>query len=314
MGDPLPPGMSIGSVIFLVVLHVVFAAVHFFIAYGRRYRKPGAHSEEDLRSLMKESYQSGLIDGTELMLVDNIFQFSDTTAREIMIPRTDMICLNAAMTLQQSKEVAITHMRTRYPVYEWDKDNVIGFIHMKDLIREHPASETDIRVLIRTVTTVPETMPISTLLKLMQRQKSALAILIDEYGGTSGLVTLEDIMEEIVGDIQDEFDPDGSRLEKREDGCYSMSGMTLIEEVNSFFGLRISSDDYDTIGGWIYSRNAFPPVPGQVVDYGEGGRTYSFMIEEVNRMRITRIGLKLSHPDGLRNPAAPNGHNEEELK
>lgn len=248
--------------------------------------KDSAHTEDEIRILMKESHKNGLIDNTELTLVDNIFDFAETNAREIMIPRTEMICLNTNLSLADNKKIALEQMLTRYPVCENDKDNIIGFVHIKDLLKDTTHSLNDIRQITRPITTVPESMQISTLLKLMQKRKSQISILIDEYGGTSGLVTLEDIMEEIVGEIQDEFDEEREQLEKRDDNSYSISGLMLIEEVNSFFGFDIETDDYDTIGGWLYSKIEIPPTNNQRVNYPGG---YEFVIEETDHLRISRI-------------------------
>ncbi|WP_425455506.1 hemolysin family protein [Cohnella phaseoli] len=245
-----------------------------------------AHTEEEIRILVQESHKSGLIDNTELTLMDNIFDFSETNAREIMIPRTEMSCLYGNLSFQENRAIALREMHTRYPVCERDKDNIIGFVHIKDLLKVPDNAILDIRDLLRPMTTVPESMPISALLKLMQKKKTQIAILIDEYGGTSGLVTLEDIMEEIVGEIQDEFDEERPDVEPREDNTYSINGMMLIEEVNSFFGLDLPTDDYDTIGGWIYSQIENPPKKNQFVVAEEGFR---FTIEETDHLRISRI-------------------------
>jgi CBS domain containing-hemolysin-like protein len=254
-----------------------------------------AHTEEEIRILVKESHKSGLIDKTELTLVDNIFDFAETNAREIMIPRTEMSVLYGNLSFEENKSIALREMHTRYPVCEKDKDNIIGFVHIKDLLKVSDNSIHDIRDVMRPMTTVPESMPISTLLKLMQKRKSQIAILIDEYGGTSGLVTLEDIMEEIVGEIQDEFDEERPDVEKKDDHTYSINGLMLIEEVNSFFGLGISTDDYDTIGGWIYSQIENPPKKSQFVMSDEGFR---FTIEETDHLRISRVTVtKLAESD-----------------
>jgi len=245
-----------------------------------------AHTEEEIRILMKESHKNGLIDNTELTLVDNIFEFAETNAHEIMIPRTDMICLYTNLSFEENKNIALKEMHTRYPLCAGDKDNIIGFVHIKDLLKATDGSVRDIRELMRPMLTVPETMPISSLLKLMQKKKTQIAILIDEYGGTSGLVTLEDIMEEIVGEIQDEFDEERPDLEKKDEHSYSISGMMLIEEVNSFFGLDIPTDNYDTIGGWMYSQIEIPPTKWQSVEV-EGG--FQFIVEETDHLRISRI-------------------------
>jgi CBS domain containing-hemolysin-like protein len=203
-----------------------------------------------------------------------------------MIPRTDMICLYTNLSFEENKNIALKEMHTRYPLCAGDKDNIIGFVHIKDLLKATDGSVRDIRELMRPMLTVPETMPISSLLKLMQKKKTQIAILIDEYGGTSGLVTLEDIMEEIVGEIQDEFDEERPDLEKKDEHSYSISGMMLIEEVNSFFGLDIPTDNYDTIGGWMYSQIEIPPTKWQSVEV-EGG--FQFIVEETDHLRISRI-------------------------
>ncbi|MFN0225653.1 hemolysin family protein [Paenibacillus sp. KR2-11] len=248
-----------------------------------------AHTEEEIRVLMKESHKSGFIDNTELTLFDNIFDFSETNAREIMIPRTEMGCLYANLSFSENMDIALNEMRTRYPVCDPDKDNIVGFVHIKDLLKAQ-TKVTDIRSILRPITKVPESMPISTLLKLMQKKKSQIALLIDEYGGTSGLVTIEDILEEIVGDIQDEFAPEQRpSVELREDSSYSIDGRLLIDEVNDKFGMEIESEDYDTIGGWIYSQVEIPPKQGQSVRYGD---TYEFVIEETDDLRISRLTVK----------------------
>ena len=253
-----------------------------------------AHTEEEIRILMKESHKSGLIDNTELTLVDNIFEFAETTAREIMIPRTEMNVLYANLSFEENKKIALQEMHTRYPVCENDKDNIIGFVHIKDILRADGKQPESIREFLRPITTVPESMQISQLLKLMQKNKTQIAILIDEYGGTSGLVTLEDIMEEIVGEIQDEFDEERPDIERKDDRTYSINGLLLIEEVNSFFNLDIESDDYDTIGGWIYSQIEIPPKRGQGVLYKD---THKFVIEETDNLRISRITVRLIKDD-----------------
>lgn len=256
-----------------------------------------AHTEEEIRILMKESHKSGLIDNTELTLVDNIFDFAETHAREIMIPRTEMVCLYANLTFEENQAITLKEMHTRYPVCDGDKDNIIGFVHIKDMLKVTAQGLHDIRPMTRTITTVPESMQISTLLKLMQKKKTQIAILIDEYGGTSGLVTLEDIMEEIVGEIQDEFDEERADIERKDDGSHSVNGLMLIEEVNSYFGLDISSDDYDTIGGWLYAQIEIPPSRDQKVYHPDG---YDFIIEETDHLRISRILIrKLDNNENL---------------
>ncbi|WP_405113504.1 hemolysin family protein [Paenibacillus sp. FSL K6-1217] len=244
-----------------------------------------AHTEEEIRILMQESNKSGLIDNTEMTLVDNIFEFADTMAREIMIPRTEMICLNTHLETEENLEIAFDGMRTRYPVCDGDKDHILGFIHVKDMIRDKAPHYHE---LIRPILTVPESIQISSLLKVMQRAKTQIAILIDEYGGTSGMVTLEDIMEEIVGEIQDEFDEERPGIEKLGEDEFSVDGLMLIEEINDKLGIHMETDDYDTIGGWLYSKlEVNPPQKGQSIEFDN----HLFVVEETDNKRISRIKL-----------------------
>ncbi len=253
-----------------------------------------AHTEEEIRVLVKESHKSGFIDNTELTLFDNIFEFTETNAREIMIPRTEMACLYANLPFEDNMEIALREMRTRYPVCDPDKDNIIGFVHIKDLMKSNGAL-TELRSIVRPIAKVPDSMPISRLLKLMQWKKVQIALLIDEYGGTSGMVTLEDILEEIVGEIQDEFDPDErARVEKKDEFNYSIDGLMLIDEVNDQFGLEIESEDYDTIGGWMYSQVELPPKHGQSVVYQN---EFEFVIEETDDLRIARLTVRKLQTD-----------------
>lgn len=264
-----------------------------------------AHTEEEIRILVKESHKNGLIDNTELTLVDNIFDFAETNAREIMIPRTEMICLYCNMSFAENKEIALREMHTRYPVCETDKDSIIGFVHIKDLLKVPDSANPDIRELVRPIVSVPESMPISALLKLMQKRKTQIAMLIDEYGGTAGLVTLEDIMEEIVGEIQDEFDEERPDIEKKDENTYSVSGLVLIDEVNQLFNLEIPTDNYDTIGGWIYSQIEIPPKKNQVVETEDG--SVRFIIEETDHLRVSRVTVVKLDESEWEEPRAETG-------
>lgn len=254
-----------------------------------------AHTEEEIRILMEESHKQGYINMTELTFVDNIFEFAERNAREVMIPRTDMVCLYAQDTFWENLETALEEKLTRYPVCDPDKDTIIGFVHIKDLLAAVARGEKPaIRELVREITAIPEFMPISELLKLLQRTRSQIALVVDEYGGTAGLVTVEDILEEIVGEIQDEFDEERSTVELREDGSYSVDGRLLLEEVNHVLDSNLESDDVDTIGGWVYSQVEMPPQVGQTII----AEPYQFMIEEVDHVRINRILIrKLEQPD-----------------
>jgi CBS domain containing-hemolysin-like protein len=250
------------------------------------------HTEEEIRLLVKESHKGGFIDNTELTLVDNVFEFTETVAREIMIPRTELACLYADRTFDENMEIATAEMRTRYPVCDPDKDNIIGFIHIKDILKSRDGLDS-IRSIVRPIMSIPESMPISTLLKMMQKKRTEVALLIDEYGGTSGLVTMEDILEELVGEIHDEFDEERPSIEKKDEHTHSVDGLLHIEEFNDYFGLDIATDDYDTIGGWVYSQVEIPPKKNQRVAF----KGYEVIVEEVDHMRVSRLVVRKTAED-----------------
>lgn len=251
-------------------------------------KEEALHSGADIRLLVEESHGNGSLDHTEFMLVRNIFSFSETSAREVMIPRTEMICLFAQLPYRENMAIALEEQLTRYPVCDPDKDNITGFIHIKDLLRPG-VEEKGLRSVIRPLISVPETIPISSLLGLMQKRKTQIALLIDEYGGTSGLVTAEDILEEIVGEIQDEFDEERPAVEAAGADIWSVDGLLLLEEVNKRLGLGLVSEDYDTLGGWLYAQLESPPHRHQRIR-AEG---CELMVEEVDHLRISRVLIRL---------------------
>ena len=251
-----------------------------------------AHTEAEIRILMEESHKQGYIDKTELTFVDNVFDFSDRHVREIMIPRTDMVCLYLEDSFEENVDKALQEHLTRYPMCLEDKDNIIGFLHIKDLLRSlYAGKKPDLRTLVRQAPVVPETMPISNLLKLLQMRRSQLAIVVDEYGGTAGMVTIEDIIEEIVGEIQDEFDEERPVVEKRGETTYSVDAKLLLGEVNDILEMNFDIENVDTIGGWLYAQVESPPRIGQKATFSGD----EFFVEEVDNVRITRVLVKLNH-------------------
>ncbi len=245
-----------------------------------------AHTEEEIRLLVNESHKSGHIDQTELALVDNVFDFSETVVREIMIPRTDIICLYLNDSFLENLDTIRSCRHSRFPVAREDKDDIAGFVHASDFyLAALSDEEPSIEQLLRPVLAVPESMEISQVMRMMQKRRSQMAIVLDEYGGTAGLVTMEDILEEIVGDIKDEFDknerPD---IEKTEKGL-SVAGKVLLSDLNEQLPFALESEDVDTVGGWIYSQENEGVAVGHVVEY----ENYSFTVTAMEPNRITRI-------------------------
>ena len=248
-----------------------------------------AHTDEEIKLLVEDSYKHGLIDQTELTFVDNIFNFSEKTVKEIMIPRIDMACIFIEDSFDEIINFALEEQLTRYPLCRDSKDNVIGFIHIKDLYRLKFEGNENIEEIIREIKFVPESLSISELLKTFKEEKSQMAIIIDEFGGTSGLVTVEDILEEIVGEIQDEFDDDGEEdIRKTENGSYIVDGKVLIEDINELLNTDIEDENIDTIGGWIYFQLKSYPKIKQKIKYNN----YEFIILKCDRKRISKVLIK----------------------
>ena len=245
-----------------------------------------AHTEEEIRVLMEESHRQGFIDKTELEFVDNVFDFADLSVREIMIPRTDMVCLDLEDSLEESIEMAMEERLTRYPICDGGKDNVIGFLHIKDFLQTLYKKEApDLRKLARHALVVPEAMAVSRLLQTMQQERSQLAIVVDEYGGTAGMVTIEDVIEEIVGDIQDEFDTDRPLVEKKGACLYSVDAKMLLEELEDILEVAIDEEEIDSVGGWLSAHVDNPPRIGQKATFGDA----QFFVEETEGVRVTRV-------------------------
>lgn len=219
-----------------------------------------AHSEEELRMILSESYKSGEINQAEYKYVNNIFEFDDRIAKEIMVPRTEIITLYNDGTIQEFIDIVKEEKFTRYPIVDGDKDHIIGMINIKevfsDFVKKRKSPSTSLKPYTRPVIRVMENVPIHDLLVKMQKERIHMAVLMDEYGGTSGLVTVDDILEEIVGEIRDEFDIDEvPSIRKIKDGHYMFDAKVLVKEVNDLLGIHLNEEDVDTIGGWILTEN-----------------------------------------------------------
>jgi hypothetical protein len=292
---------------FVWILNTVANAISRRLGYDVKGENEDAHTEEEIRLLMKESYRQGLINSTEADFVDNVFSFTELNAREIMIPRTDMICLYLDDTPAERIKTILEEQQTRYPVCYEDKDHIIGFIHVKDLLPPLIRGERlNLRRYIRKALLVPESMDGSVLLRTMQEEGSQLAIVVDEYGGTAGMVTVEDIVEQIVGDIRDEFDEERESVEWRAGDLCSVDAKLLLEELDDLLGVRIEDEDVDSVGGWLYDQLGDAPRVGQMAAHA-GTLLY---VEEVDGVRITRVLVHLLHSvlEAQENPAV---HEEE---
>lgn len=249
-----------------------------------------AHSEEEIRMILSESYESGKINKSEYGYVSRIFQFDERLAREIMVPRTDMVCLFADRTREENIATIKREQYTRFPYANGSKDNIIGILNTKQFfLRYENDRELDVNELLQPVMSVPDVMPINKLLRKMQQERVHIAILLDEYGGTSGLITIEDIIEEIVGEIRDEFDADEVKeIEMMDENRYMVDGKALIVEFNDAAGTDLESEEVDSIGGWLFNQKPELPV-GEPWHYDN----MKFTIRERDDNRIRKIEIQL---------------------
>lgn len=246
-------------------------------------------SEEEFKLMLEEGRKSGVIDKTEHELIDRIFEFTDTRAKEVMVPRTDVVAIDLKTAHEKLIKIVTEEGYSRMPVYEGTIDHIVGVIYTKDLITllEH----RDLIVLhdiIRAAYFVPDTKKISQLMREFQQKKIHLAIVVDEFGGTEGIITMEDILEEIVGEIHDEYDEVLKEVEASADGSFLVNARMPIGEFNERFGFDVPEDsDYETVGGFLYK------LTGRILDINETthykGYTFTLITKSERRMRQIKV-------------------------
>ncbi|MEC1261750.1 hemolysin family protein [Bacillus swezeyi] len=251
-----------------------------------------AHSEEELRIILSESYKSGEINQSEFKYVNKIFEFDDRLAKEIMIPRTEVVSFPHDMKIKDMIDITKAEGYTRYPVEDGDKDNIIGVVNVKEIltacISGECSKEDTIEQFINPIIHVIETVPVHDLLLKMQKERVHMAILSDEYGGTAGLVTVEDIIEEIVGEIRDEFDIDEiNEIRKIDEGHYILDGKVLVNQVNDLLGIQLDNEEVDTIGGWFLTQKYDVQKGDTISEQG-----FEFTINEIDGHHVSYVEVK----------------------
>jgi len=248
-------------------------------------------TEEEIRLMINVGEEKGIFQETETEMINSIFEFDDTVAKEVMTPRTDIIAISSNVTLEEILDVIVEENFSRIPVYEESIDNIIGVLYVKDLfsmIKRKMEWEVSLKNIIRPVYFVPEYKKIDELFKEMQKSKTHIAVVIDEYGGTAGLITIEDLLEEIVGNIFDEYDDVVLDYEKIDDNTYIVSGMLDIGEINDILHTNIPEEEFDTVSGMLLSHSGKMPEVGDEVQVGN----IHFRIQEVDDKRISKIRVE----------------------
>ncbi len=247
-----------------------------------------AHSEEELRILIGESYKSGQINATEQELLENVFRFEEKVAEEIMVPRPDVVFLDTGLQLESNIEIARKSGHTRFPLIDGNPDQVIGLINVKDLMYLNNKIE-NLSEIKREAVFIPESMPLDKLLAEFKKRREHLVIVIDEYGGTAGIVSLEDVLEELVGDIQDEYDHEEPEYTVAQDGSILASGRMSIDDAVERFKLPLDDEDqYNTLAGYILGKLGKSPQEGDEITEDH----INLKIVNMDGMRIDLIRLQ----------------------
>jgi len=247
------------------------------------------HSEEELRLLLSSGH-SGRLSKQKRELLDNVFELSHRTARQVMVPRADVTYLSLHRSLERNLEIARQTEFTRFPLCREDLDQAVGIVHIKDLFRSTELPES-LEAVKREIHFVPETLTLDRLLRRMRKEREHLVAVVDEYGGVSGIVTLEDVIEEIVGQIQDEFDQEKPDIVKEQENVYRVSGSMLVVDLEDALNVEFSERDEDTIGGVVFSELGRQPKVGDRVEVGE----VRFEVLETSRRRIGSLLVTVRH-------------------
>ena len=264
---------------------------------------PESVTEEEIRMMVDVGEEKGVIEDVQKEMINNIFEFDDLDAGDIMTHRTDMVAIEADDPLEDVVRLSVEEGRSRIPVYEEDPDNIIGVIYIKDLlpfVGHQLPKETTLRSIMREAYYIPETKKCGDLFTEMTETRTQIAIVVDEYGGTAGLVTIEDLLESIVGNIQDEYDDEEEEISKINENTFTIDGTTFIDEVDELVGTEIPEGDYDTLAGFLISRLGYLPKDGEMneVDY----ENLHFTILNVEDRRIGKVKVEIEPRDAQDDP------------
>jgi CBS domain containing-hemolysin-like protein len=261
------------------------------------------HSEEELKMLVTASREKGVLEEEEQEMLHKVFEFADKDAVDVMVPRPDVVAVPVDLPVPEMLDLVLAHPFTRYPVYEGELDDIVGVLHVRDLfsaLHARGLQNLDVRSILRPAIMVPETKPLDELLAEFQRTSNHLAIVVDEYGSVEGLVTLEDLLEEIVGEIGDEFDLPDAGVRRLGRGRVRIGGSFPIEEFNERFGKHLPADDYHTVGGFVFGELGRVPQVGDGVAFEDT----RFEVSATDGPRIREVDVTLTAPAAVP-PARP---------
>ncbi|HQO09295.1 MAG TPA: hemolysin family protein [Clostridiales bacterium] len=273
------------------ITYIIEKIVNIFIGKIKKIDTVSEYTRQDIENLMEAGGEDGALEEDEKNMINSIFEFSEKTAKEIMVPRVDIMAIPADITSKDLFSFINENNFSRIPVYKNNIDNIIGILYIKDLLHHINSLDENLNIarILREVTFIPESKDIADLLKMFQKEKTHIAIVVDEYGGTSGMITLEDIIEEIVGEIQDEFDEEERLYRRINDTSYEFDAKIPINDLNEILELNLpENEDYESLGGYLYD------LFGEVPDVGDK-KSYNgctFTILSVHKQRIGWVGIE----------------------
>lgn len=257
------------------------------------------HRPEEIEMLLTQSYQHGLLREEPVEMIRGVFDLSETTAAEVMTPRTEMVAVPAGATVEEAADIVLDAGHSRVPVYEGSLDRIVGVVRARDVWRAQREGQESLAELVRPVPFVPDSKPIEGLLREMQEAQVHMAVVVDEFGGTAGIVTLEDLVEEIVGEIRDEHEEVSPEIEETAAGDILLDGTVAVSDLNARYGLNLPEEDYTTVAGYVMGILGRIARAGDEVGFA-GGR---LRVTAMDRRRIGRLALLLS-PNHLPAPAS----------
>ncbi len=253
----------------------------------------GNDVEKEIQQLIDEGEQAGLISEDEGEMIQGIFSFRDTIAREIMVPRTDAVYARIETSAQDIIDLIIQSGHSRIPIYQDNIDNIVGTLHAKDLLKYWGSGDMDLREIVRPPYFIPETKKISEVLKDLRDNKSHMSIVVDEYGGTAGILTLEDIIEEIIGDVMDEYDADVKLIAEHEDGSITVNARLDVEELEEFLNVELPEGKFESVGGFVISLVGRVPEVNEKIVF----KNIEMVIEAASNRKIERIRIRRIDPE-----------------
>lgn len=250
--------------------------------------------EKEIEQLIDEGEQRGLISQDEGEMIQGIFSFRDTIAREIMVPRTDVVYARAETEISEIIQLILQSGHSRIPIYQDNVDNIIGSLHAKDLLPYWGKGDIGVSSIVRSPYFIPETKKISEVLKDLRGNKSHMAIVIDEYGGTAGILTLEDIIEEIIGEVMDEYDAEEKLIVEQEDGSITVNAKLDVEDLEDHLDMELPEGKFESVGGFVISLLGKVPSIGERAVY----KNIEMLVEAANNRKIEKLRIRRINPEG----------------